>query len=321
MRALLAFWGAVLLALGTGAGALQAMGPLPRRPTPAPVAAAVPFSGWDGRIAPPDPALLEPARTGLPGALPRIARDGRTPRLVYARPAPARDGRPRVALLLAGFGSAEAESRAAIALPGPVSLAVSAYSRDPAPLMEAARAAGHEMLASLPMESKGFPADDAGQQALLTGAAPAANQATLERVLARIAGYVGVTGASDGLLGERFAAQGAGMEQVLADMRLRGLLYVDPRPSGPGVEPLPAGAASRAVDVVIDVGDPPARAEMEARLAALERLAREHGSAVGLVVRLRPVTIERVGEWARGAEARGLALVPVSALATEETPR
>lgn len=236
-------------------------------------------------------------------------------RQVYARPAPPLDGRPRVALVLAGFGMAEADSRAAIALPGPVSLAVSAYSRDPGPLMDAARAAGHEVLASLPMEPERFNLDDAGPYALLTGSPPAANQANLEGVLGRITGYAGVTGASDGLRGERFAGQAGGMAEVLQELGRRGLMYVDPREPGPGVEPLPPGVPVRAVDVVLDSGDPPSRAGIEGRLAALERLARERGSAVGLTVRLRPVTLERIADWARGAEARGIVLVPVTSLA------
>ncbi len=318
MRALLLFWAAVLLAAGGGAVALQVMGPLPR--VAPPVAVAAPVRGvaaWDGRIADPDPALLEPGRVRPAGLLPRIAGDGRMARQVYARPAPAGDGRPRIALILAGFGMAEAESRAAVALPGPITLAVSAYGRNPEALLAAARAAGHELLASLPMEPERFPTDDAGQLSLLTGVTPEVNQAVLETVMARIQGYVGMTGASDGLRGERFAAQGGGLPQVLAELARRGLLYVDPRPPGPGVAALPAGTFGRIVDIVVDAGDPPARAEIEGRLAALERLARERGTAVGLAGRLRPVTLERIAAWAQEMEGRGFALVPVSAVAGE----
>lgn len=312
------FWAAVLLVAGGGAAALQVMGPV-RHAAPA---AAAPVSqlsaaAWNGRIAEPDAALLEPGRGRPPGLLPRIAADGRMPRQVYARPAPVGDGRPRIALVLAGFGMAEAESLKAVALPGPVTLAVSAYGRNPEALIAAARAAGHELLASLPMESEGFPTDDAGQLSLLTGVAPEVNQAKLEAVMARIQGYVGLTGASDGLRGERFAAQGGGLPQVAAELGRRGLLYLDPRPSGPGIAALPAGTFGRVVDILIDDGDAPARAAIEGRLAALERLARERGTAVGLASRLRPVTLDRVAAWAQEAEARGFVLVPVSAVAGE----
>ena len=59
------------------------------------------------------------------------------------------------------------------------------------------------------------------------------------------------------------------------------------------------------------------RARSAAKLATLERLAREHGSALGLAGPLRPVTIERLAAWARDVEARGYELVPVSALVVE----
>ena len=318
MRALLLFWAVVLILAGAGAATLQALGPLPH---PAPALAAVVVkpqaAAWNGRIADPDPALLETGRGKTPGLLPRIAPDGRMPRQVYARPAPPPDGRPRIALVLAGFGAAEAESRAAVALPGPITLAVSAYGRSPDALMAAARAAGHELLASVPMEPERFPVDDAGQLSLLTGVPPEANQAVLEQVMARIQGYAGLTGASDGLRGERFAAEGGGLPLVLAETARRGLLYLDPRPPVPGIAGLPAGTYGAVVDVVVDAGDPPARAEIEGRLVALERLARERGTAVGLVGRLRPVTLERIAAWAQDADARGTVLVPVSAVTRE----
>lgn len=323
MRALLLFWSAVLALAAAGAVTLQVLGPLPH---PAPAAAATvsqtvtqaksPES--DGRIANPDPALLEPSHGTQPGMLPRIAADGRMPWKVYARPVPPGDNRPRIALILAGFGTAEADSRTAIALPGPVTFAVSAYGRNPDALLAAARAAGHELLASVPMEPERFPLDDAGRFSLLTGASPEANQAMLETVMARIQGYAGLTGASDGLRGERFAAQGGGLPQVLAEAARRGLLYLDPRPPAPGVAALPAGTYGAVVDIVIDAGDPPARAEIEGRLVALERLARERGTAIGLAGRLRPVTLERIAAWARDAEARGFVLVPVSAVSNEK---
>lgn len=313
MRALGWFWGAVLGILAAGAVVLQVLGP-PVHPVRAVIAGIKPMpAGWDGHIASPDLALLEPAHGHDAGSLPRIAADGRTARVVYARPAPAGDGRPRISLVIVGLGGSEADSRAAINLPGAVTLAVSAYARDPGALLTAARLAGHELLVSIPMESNGFPFDDAGPYSLLTGAEPADNQTRLETVLGRIQGYVGATGASDGLRGERFASQTSSFHAVLDELARRGLLYLDPRPSGAGRPvPLPAGLAGCTVDLVLD--DSSARAEIEAKLAELERIARDRGSAIGLIGRLRPMMLARIAAWARDVEARGIVLVPVSAL-------
>ncbi len=215
-------------------------------------------------------------------------------------------------MLVAGFGLSAADSRAAIdALPGAVTLAFSAYAPNPEPLAAAARARGHELLASLPMEADGYPRDDAGPRSLLTGAPTEKNRENLEWAMGRLQGYIGMTGASDGLRGERYAMQTSSQNLMLDELARRGLLYIDPRPGAP-----PPGIAGRSVDLVVD--DPSSRAEIEAKLLALERTAREHGSALGLAGPLRPVTIERIAAWARDVETRGFELVPVSALAIEE---
>lgn len=271
-------------------------------------------AAWDGKIAEPDPALLELSHAFPSAGLPRIGADGRLPRVAYRRPAPPPGARPRIALLMAGVGLAAADSRAAIdRLPGAVSLAFSAYTPNPETLLEAARSRGHEILASLPMEADGFPWNDAGPRSLLTGNPPVANRENLEWAMSRLQGYVGLTGASDGLRGERFADQGSSFGLVLEETARRGLLYIDPRPGAPA----PAGAG-RTVDAVID--DPATRADIEAKLILLERMARDHGSALGLAGPLRPATVERIAAWAEDVEKRGYQLVPVSALTAETAP-
>lgn len=308
----------MMLVVLTGVVTLQVLGPVPRPAVlAAPAAPAVPVpklaakAEWDGRIAKPDTALLEPSRAFPTAGLPRIGADGRLPRLVYRRPAGLPGARPRIALLLAGLGLAAADSRTAIdKLPGVVSLAFSAYTPNPEALLDAARGRGHEVLASVPMEANGHPWNDAGPRSLLTGSPPAVNRENLEWAMSRLQGYVGLTGASDGLRGERFAEQSSSFGLVLDEAARRGLLYVDPRPGAPA----PPGAG-RTVDVVID--DPATRADIEAKLIMLERLARDHGSALGLAGPLRPATIERIAAWTQDVEKRGYELVPVSALTTE----
>ncbi|MBU6499686.1 MAG: hypothetical protein KGQ40_14255, partial [Rhodospirillales bacterium] len=151
----------------TPAALSPASPPVASAPVPT---APVPVSGV---IAAPDPALLEPS-PAYPGAmLPRIAADGRMAMHVYAATPPAAAGRPVVAVLLAGIGLSAADSLAAIhALPGAVSLAVSPYAAVPAPaplaaapappaslaeVLAAARAAGHELFVSIPMEPQNYP--------------------------------------------------------------------------------------------------------------------------------------------------------------------
>ena len=333
-RGLGLFWLAVLLLLGAGAGILQAIGPpapppvamahpapppapaaavAPAPPVPAPVsqkpqAPPIERPGRDtpGPIADPDPALIDPGPDG--GVLPRIAEDGRMPMQVYAAGFDRSSRRPRIGLVLAGIGLDTAVSAAAIReLPHGVTLAVSPYAASPQKLLEAARFAEHEYLLSLPMEPQSFPLNDPGPRALMTSLPVADNLQRLHWLLSRIAGYVGVTNALGGALqGERFAAVAEQMNPVLQDLAGRGLLYIDARTGQP-----PASHVwNRDVDLVVDQ---PAT-EIEGKLAELERIARNTGSALGVAVVPRPVTVQRIAAWANGLNERGFILAPVSAL-------
>jgi polysaccharide deacetylase 2 family uncharacterized protein YibQ len=48
-------------------------------------------------------------------------------------------------------------------------------------------------------------------------------------------------------------------------------------------------------------------------LTRLEALARRQGGAIGVAAAL-PASVERIARWSAGLEARGVALVPVSAM-------
>ncbi len=331
-RGLGAFWLAALAVTGAGAVALQVVGP-PRLPSvpnasEAPVAVTAPVPvpvpvhqgapgppipphTAPGAIPPPDPALLEPAPNFPASRLPRVSADGRTSIRVYGRGYDAADHRPRLALLVVGLGLDAAASRNAIqALPPAVSLGFSPYSHDVEPLLDEVRASGHEFLVTLAMESQGYPLNNGGPHELITGADPADNVRNLEWMVSRMQGEVGVTGASDGLRGERYAASPGAIGPVLREVARRGLLYVDPRP-GAAV----SGPATAVTTVIEDGAD---RAEVDARLAALEQQARNGGPALGLALRPNPVTVERIAAWARGLDGRGIALVPVSAFVKEK---
>lgn len=317
-RGLALFWAGVLAVTTGGAAALQVLGP-PRAPlrampamamAPAPAAKphpAAPPPAASGGIHTPDTALLEPAPDFPDHFLPRKAPDGRASMAFYARPADGPDKRPAVAMLVVGLGQSDPDSLAAsAALPGAVTLGFSPYTGNPDALLADARQHGHEYLVTLPMESPGFPLNDSGPHALLTGADPAVNARNLEWTLSRMQGEVGITGASDGLRGERFASAGSLFGGVLDQLAARGLLYVDPRPGAP------ARPGTAVVTIVVD--DPPDHASIEAKLTQLEQRARDGEKVVGLAGLPRPVTVERIAAWARGLDSRGIALVPVSSL-------
>jgi polysaccharide deacetylase 2 family uncharacterized protein YibQ len=343
LRAVGAFWAVLLVIAAAGAGILQLLGPPASQPAASQPAAGQPAAGHEpaaahlphaaarsaaasspvavppaarpgrdgpgGPIVQPDPKLLEPYRESDRFFLPKLGADGRAPGMVYARGFDRGAARPRVAVIVAGVGTSAADSEAAIrALPPDVTLAFSPYAYQPDRLLDLARDTGHEFLVSLPMEPQGYPLNDPGDHALLTGSPPEQNRVRLDWTMSRIAGYAGVTNALGVLRGERFAGSPAQMTPVLEALRDRGLFYIDARPGKPG----PTLAWGRSVDVVID--EPAERAEIEARLAQLEQVARDRGSAVGLVGAVRPVTMDRLLAWCNGLAARGIALAPASAV-------
>ncbi|HJS87808.1 MAG TPA: divergent polysaccharide deacetylase family protein [Acetobacteraceae bacterium] len=262
----------------------------------------------------PEAALLELVAGEPPRFLPRIAPDGRAPMAVYAGGFASSIQMPRVGLVLAGIGLDHAGSEAAAkALPAGVTLAVSPYASNLDPLLAEIRRAGHEYLLSIPMEPPGFPLNNPGDRALMAALPLEENAQRLDWVLSRTSGYVGVTGALGRLRGERFAADAEQMGPVLRSIAGRGLLYVDPRPDA---AKLPS-VWSRHVDLVLD--DLGSASAIDAQLAELSRMAREHGSALGLAGTVRPVTVERIAAWTRQLAAQGIALAPVSALV--EAPR
>lgn len=297
------FWAGVLGCLVCLALVLQLLGP-----PPAPHASVVPVTRGPGPIAAPDAALLDSLPDDPGHALPRIGTDGRTPMAAYAAWFPGGTAAPRISLIIAGIGLDHAASEAAIRdLPSGITLAISPYSRDVAPVLAAARARGDETLISIPMEpASGL--DDPGDHALLGRLTQAENARRLDWALSRIEGYVGATGALGRMRGERFASQPDLLDPVLHAIAGRGLLYVDPRP---GKAP-PPGVAGRSVDLMID--DSGAAAAIDAQLAELVGIAKARGSAVGLVGAVRPVVMARLAAWSHDLAQQGVVLAPITAV-------
>lgn len=280
----------------------------PAAPEPPPLSAAAPSPRAANRPIPaPDPALLEQGRYGM---LPRVGPDGRTPIRAYGREFDRRDTRPRVGVVVADIGLSATQTEEAIRrLPPAVALALSPYAARPGQAADRARERGMETLISIPMEPAGFPLNDPGDRALLTGRPMTENMDLLDWVLARAQGYVGAIGAIGAMRGERFAALPEAIGPVQDTLARRGLLYLDPRP-GAGA---PARAWGRGVDIVLD--EPAGtRTEIDRRLAELEQLARDRGAALGLAGAATPVLVERLVAWAATLDQRGLVLAPVSAM-------
>jgi hypothetical protein len=264
-----------------------------------------------GTAPPLDVRLAESARHGV---IPRMAPDGARPLDVYARTsattASDRKG-PRIAIVVGGLGvGAGATNDAITKLPDVVTLAFAPYGADLSRWVARARGAGHEIMLQLPMEPFDYPDNDPGPQTLLSSLPTEQNLDRLYWFLSRFQGYVGVTN----FMGARFSANETALSPVLGDLAKRGLLYLD---DGSSPRSLAQKVAVNVkipflkADLVVD--STPNWSEIDAALERLEKLAAERGFAVGTASAL-PVTLERIARWAKAAEARGVRIVPLSAL-------
>jgi len=245
------------------------------------------------------------------GALPIVARNGRTPAQAYARPFAAQPNHALIAVVIGGLGfNAAATQQAIDELPAEITLSFVPYAANVQSWINRARARGHEVMLELPMEPFDPDADDTGPQTLLASAPAQQNVSRLQHLMGMATGYFGVTNYQ----GARFATSGPASAPVVQELKRRGLTLVT---SGIGqrtaltAEANRAGLGNTAADRIID-----ARREADAiddQLLNLEALALQNQSAIGAGFAY-PVTISQVGHWAQDVSSRGYQLAPVSAV-------
>jgi uncharacterized protein len=258
-------------------------------------------------------ALPDLSEETADGPIPRVSATGETPFSTYARPLDpaAAPDLPKIAIVVTGLGINEQGSLDAIdELPDEATLAFAPYGKTLTTTVAAARAAGHEVLLEIPLEPFDFPQNDPGPQTLLTGEPLRANLDKLFWLMARFGGYVGVINN----MGARFTASAADFSPIMEELGTRGLGYLDDGSSNRSLAHQLAGGNkvpfSRA-DLTIDAN--PSRQSILAALASLEAKALENGQAIGIVSAL-PISVAAIAEWSRELEAKGIMLVPASAL-------
>jgi polysaccharide deacetylase 2 family uncharacterized protein YibQ len=252
------------------------------------------------------------------GAVPKIAADGTRPAEAFAQPVQPLAGKPdapRIAIIVYGLGVSTTGTADAIAkLPAAVTLSFMPYGMDVPSLVARARGGRHEVLLQVPMEPFDYPDNDPGPQTLLTSLAPQQNIDRLYWLMSRFQGYVGVVN----MMGARFTASEPALTPVLRETAKRGLIFIDDGSNPRSVAGRIASANNlpfARADVVLDSVTTPD--QIDHALGRLEVTARERGAAVGVASAL-PVSIDRIAKWAKGAESRGLLLVPITAVAAKE---
>ena len=247
------------------------------------------------------------------GRLPVIRTGDRmTPFAAYRQPFAVGAARPPlVAIVVADLGLSAIQTQGALAaMPGMVTLDFSPYTFDATRLINQARAKGHEVWLTLPVESEDYPGTDTGANTLLIGASPPQNIKKLNQVLGSAVGYAGLIASAR----PAFLKSATDAGPILNAIYQRGLVVVDQAANAS--PPLLAAAKAKnsnygAVDLWLDQEATPD--SIQAALAQLEKRVRTQGAAVAMIHPL-PVSYQVLSRWLATLPGKGITLVPLSAL-------
>jgi polysaccharide deacetylase 2 family uncharacterized protein YibQ len=248
-----------------------------------------------------------PRQEPQPEAIRPPAAKAAPPLLAFAVPVDLPRARPVLAVVIDDLGLDRARALRAIGLPGPLTLSLMTYASDLPGLTRAARAAGHEVMAHVPMEPLD-PKEHPGPRALTVAMSDAAIRETLAADLDGWQGYVGI----NNHMGSRFTRDRARMDVVMADLKARGLLWLDSKTtteSAGSAAALAAGVPAVERDVFLDNTQTAAavRSELDHAVAT----AKARGSAVA-IGHPHDVTLAALAEVLSTLEERGVSLAPIS---------
>lgn len=232
--------------------------------------------------------------------------------LRYAVAAPALHGHPHIAIVIDDLGLDRRRTERTIALPAPLTLSFLGYANDLPQLAEEGHRSGHELLVHVPMEPISR-SEDMGPNGLAVGLGEDEVLRRLRWNLARFEGYVGI----NNHMGSRFTASAESMAPVMAELKARGLLFLDSRTIGrsAGIElARHYGVPHAARDVFLDneVNAP----AIATQLAEVEAIARKNGSAVA-IGHPHDATIAELARWIEQLPKKGFILVPLSTIVRE----
>jgi polysaccharide deacetylase 2 family uncharacterized protein YibQ len=306
---------ALLLACGAGIGLIVGALVATHRASPLAVASKPATAVAVAQAPAPEPkAAAAPMPAAPAPAAPPPASGTRQPWQQFAKAVPATEGRPMIAIVIDDMGIDKAESARVIDLPAGITIAFMTYAKDLARQAASARAAGHELWLHVPME----PLDgelDAGSHALKTSLTPEENRQRLDWALAQLDGYVGI----NNHMGSRFTSSEAEMKPVLAEVKARGLAFLDSRTTAATVAGRIAsemGVPHIDRDVFID-NDETVEAVL-VQLRRTEEIAQKRGRALA-IGHPHATTIAALLKWLPTLKEKGFVLVPASALLHQET--
>jgi hypothetical protein len=227
-----------------------------------------------------------------------------------ARPPAERAATPRAAIVIDDLGQRLSHLEQLAALDLPLTIAViPGLPATEATVREASRL-GIEMLLHQPMEPREEGGKDPGAGVLLTAMSPEEVRGRLHEGLAAVPGAVGV----NNHMGSRFTEDPGALAALMAELRGRGLFWLDSRTTAAtrGAE-VARGAGVRALERDVFLDAEVNAAFIHRQLRRLITTARARGSAVG-IGHPHPETIAALRELQGELLDSGVTLVSLSAL-------
>lgn len=225
-----------------------------------------------------------------------------------AVPSAADKTKPRIVIIIDDMGLDRKHTRAAMDLPGPLTFAFLPYAGDLKKQTEMAKSKGHELMVHMPMEPINQDLN-AGPEVLKISSSPEVFAKTLNDGLGAFDGYVGI----NNHMGSRMTQDPDGMKRVMAELKKRGLLFVDSKTISTSVaedEARTAGIPYAARDVFLDHEE--TSQAVHGALDKLEREALKKGLAIA-IGHPKEETINALRGWLPTLQAKGITLVPISA--------
>lgn len=263
-------------------------------------------------------AELPPAPPEIPVAVLKAERFGPELPPVWKRnavPVTLQPGKAHVAIVIDDMGVNIAKSREMLEMPPGLTFAFLPYATKVAEMAADARARGHELMVHIPMEPMD-PTRDAGTDELITTMTPEELRATVESNLSKFSGYVGI----NNHMGSKFTADAPAMAQLMAILKEKGLFFLDSKTTA-----LSQGATTATQTGVpfvvrnVFLDDDPSPESVHAEILRLEAIALKEGRAVA-IGHPKEHTIAALKEFMVQAEARGIQIVPLSALVLQAAP-
>jgi polysaccharide deacetylase 2 family uncharacterized protein YibQ len=224
------------------------------------------------------------------------------------KPPPIRPPRPRLAIVVDDLGTDKQIAEEFLRLDASLTFSILPFQSHSRRIAQKAHAKGREIILHLPMEPRGFPLKDPGKGALFV----AMSERELLRQLRKDLDAVPFIAGVNNHMGSRFMEHGVSVRLVLGELKKRGLFFLDSRTTAKTqgyqiARELALLAGER--DIFLDNEND--EQDIRAQLEGLIRLARDHGTAVG-ICHPYPATVTALKGMISKIKAAGIRIVPLS---------